>query len=132
MPSVFTRIIRGEEPAWFVWRDDRCVAFLAATPVRPGHLLVVPIAEVDDWLDLEDDDAAHLLAVARTLGRAVKSAFAPRRVGLMIAGFDVAHVHLHVVPLEDPHDLDYDKQRADVGNDELDAARSRILDALEP
>ena len=132
MASVFTEIIRGEEPAWFVWRDDRCVAFLAATPVRPGHLLVVPIAEVDDWLHLEDDDAAHLLAVARTLGRAVKSAFAPRRVGLMIAGFDVAHVHLHVVPLEDPHDLDYDNQRPDVDDTELDAVRSRILDALEP
>ena len=130
MGSIFTRIIEGEEPARFVWRDDRCVAFLASAPVRPGHTLVVPIDEVDNWLDLDDVTAQHLMAVAQRVGRAINQAFQPKRVGLMIAGFDVAHVHLHVAPLEDHHDFDYDAQVADPSSNELDGALELILSAL--
>ena len=130
MSTVFTRIITGEEPARFVWRDERCAAFLAAAPVQPGHTLVVPIDEVDDWLRLDEADAQHLIVIAQHLGRAIDIAFQPRRVGLMIAGFDVPHVHLHVVPLETPYDFDYDKQVANPSTDELDGAKTRILQAL--
>jgi histidine triad (HIT) family protein len=132
MASVFTRIIKGEEPARFVWRDDRCVAFLAATPVQPGHTLIVPISEVDDWLELDEGTARHLMTVAQRLGRAIDAAFRPRKVGLMIAGFDVSHVHLHVVPLETPYDFDYDAQMTDPSPSELDEAMARILSALGP
>jgi histidine triad (HIT) family protein len=128
--SIFTRIIEGVEPARFVWRDERCVAFLASAPVRPGHTLVVPIDEVDDWLELDDTTAQHLLSVARRIGRAIDVAFQPKRVGLMIAGFDVAHVHLHLVPLETPHDFDYDAQVTDPSAAVMDDALSRINDAL--
>ena len=131
MATIFTRIIDGDEPARFVWRDERCVGFLAAAPVQPGHTLVVPIDEIDDWLDLDEATATHLMMVAQRLGRAMETAFAPKRVGLMIAGFDVPHVHLHVVPLETPYDFDYDRQVIDPEPRDLDAAQARILGALK-
>ena len=78
MPHVFTRIIDGELPGAFVWRDDRCVAFLSINPLHAGHTLVVPSAEVDHWVDLDDDLAAHLFVVARRSGRSSSDAFDPR------------------------------------------------------
>lgn len=74
LASVFTRIIEGELPGRFVWSDDRCVVFLSINPIRPGHTLVVPRQEVDHWLDL----AAHLTAVSRSVGKAIKRGSTPR------------------------------------------------------
>ncbi len=107
MTTVFSMIIAGELPANFVYRDDRCVAFMSINPLQHGHTLVVPIAEIDHWLDLEPDLAAHLAVVAQRIGQAQQSAFSPVRVGLMIAGLEVPHVHLHVVPIGSVHDLDF-------------------------
>ena len=66
VPTIFTRIIDGELPGQFVWSDDRCVVFLSINPVTPGHALVVPRAEIDHWLDLDPELAAHLMVVAHT------------------------------------------------------------------
>jgi len=99
MSSLFTKIIQGELPGHFVWRDERCVAFLSIAPLRPGHTLVVPVQEVDHWLDVEPALNAHLFAVAQKVGQAIQSAFEPVKVGLMIAGLEVHHVHLHLVPI---------------------------------
>jgi histidine triad (HIT) family protein len=108
MPTIFTRIIEGELPGAFVWRDDVCVAFLSIAPLKPGHTLVVPRAEVDHWIDLDPEVNAHLMRVAQQIATAQQRAFSPVRVGLMIAGLEVPHVHLHVVPIDGMHDLDFD------------------------
>lgn len=130
MASVFTRIINGELPGHFVWRDDVCVAFLSINPLAPGHTLVVPQAEVDHWIDLDPDVTAHLTRVAQRIGRAQQRAFSPARVGLMIAGLEVAHVHLHVVPMNGVHDLDF--ANADPSPDPagLEAAAAALTGAL--
>jgi histidine triad (HIT) family protein len=108
--SIFTRIILGELPADFVWKDDSCVAFLSNRPLRPGHTLVVPRSETDHWLDLEPELLTHLAATSQTIGKAQMSVFKPARIGLMLVGLEVPHVHLHVVPIRGPHDLDFDNQ----------------------
>src|SRR4029079_4677681 len=100
MPSLFTRIIDGEIPGRFVWSDDRCVVFLTIAPIARGHALVVPRAEVDHWVALDDEDAARLMVVAKAVGQAQMAAFAPRRIGMIIAGLEVPHTHLHVIPIE--------------------------------
>ncbi|TMB98284.1 MAG: HIT family protein [Chloroflexi bacterium] len=110
MPSVFSRIIAGELPARFVWKDERCVAFLSNRPLRPGHTLVVPRHEVDHWLDLEADLLAHVVVTAQSIGKAQMAAFKPARIGLMLAGLEVPHMHLHVVPIRGVHDLDFGNQ----------------------
>ena len=130
MPTIFTRIIAGEIPGTFVHRDDRCVAFLSINPLATGHTLVVPIAEVDHWVDLPDDLAAHLFAVAHRIGKAQQRAFGCDRVGLIIAGYEVPHTHLHVVPTEHMGQLNFANAAASVDRAELDAAAAAIVAAL--
>jgi histidine triad (HIT) family protein len=130
MATPFTRIIKGEIPGRFVWRDERAVAFLTIAPMRPGHTLVVPIEEVDHWVDLDADLAGHLMQVARHVGRAQMQAFQPARIGMMIAGLEVPHAHLHVVPIQSEADLSF--ARADHSPDPaaLDDAADRLRAAL--
>ncbi|HYZ99961.1 MAG TPA: HIT family protein [Acidimicrobiales bacterium] len=130
MPSVFTKIINGEIPGRFVWRDERAVVFLTIAPMAPGHVMVVPIEEVDHWIDLDPDLAAHLMRVAREVGRAQMQAFRPRRVGMMIAGLEVPHCHLHLVPIDVEAQLSF--ARADHNPDPaaLDDAAERLRAAL--
>ena len=130
MPTIFTRIIEGDIPGTFVWRDDRCVAFLSINPLAPGHTLVVPIAEVDHWIDLDPELAAHLFDVARRIGQAQQRAFAPTRVGLVVAGYEVPHTHLHVIPTNTMAELSFDNAATGVSRDELDAAAAAIVAAL--
>ena len=87
-------------PGHFVWKDDQAVAFMTIQPIRPGHLLVVPRAEVDHWDTLPEATSAHLMLVSQRIARALKEVYSPLRVGLMIAGLEVPHTHLHVLPLD--------------------------------
>lgn len=112
-----------------MWRDDRCVAFLSIAPLRPGHTLVVPIAEVDHWLDVDPDVAAHLMTVAQRIGQAQHQAFAPARIGLVIAGMEVPHTHLHVIPMDQESDLHFANARP-ATDAELDDAAERLRAAL--
>ena len=130
MATLFTRIIDGDIPGRFVWRDDRAVAFLTIAPMTPGHTLVVPVAEVDHWLDLESDLAAHLMLVAQTIGQAQDAAFEPARVGMMIAGLEIPHCHLHVVPIDSEGDLSFAKADHDPDPAALDDAAERLRGAL--
>lgn len=91
-------IINGDLPGRFVWQDDTVVVFLTINPVAPGHVLVIPRAEVDHWEQVDDELYLHLTEVSRTVGRAVKDAFDAPRVGLLIAGLEVPHLHIHVFP----------------------------------
>lgn len=130
MPTVFSRIIDGELPGRFVWKDDRCVAFLSIHPLRPGHTLVVPREEVDHWIDLDSDLTRHLMGVSQHIGRALHRAFDPAKVGMMIAGLEVPHVHFHLVPVDEVHDLDFDNQDENASAEALDEAADRIRSAL--
>jgi histidine triad (HIT) family protein len=130
VPTIFTRIINGELPGRFVWRDESCVGFLSIHPLRPGHTLVVSRAEIDHWLDLSPPVAARMMTVAQSIGKALQQAFAPTKVGLMIAGLEVPHVHLHVVPIDGVHDLDFANQDVNAKAEDLDRAAEQIRAAL--
>jgi histidine triad (HIT) family protein len=130
MATIFTRIINGEIPGRFVWHDDRCVAFLSIQPLRPGHTLVVPREEVDHWLDLEPELASHLMRVAQSIGKALQQGFRPKKVGLMIAGLEVPHVHLHLVPIDGLKDMDFARQDRNPDPAEMDRAAETIRAAL--
>jgi len=104
VPSIFSRIIAGELPGTFVWKDARAVAFSSIAPMMPGHTLVVPRDEVDHWIDLDPALASHLFAVAQQIGLAQDLEWKPRRIGLLIVGEEVPHAHLHVVPINHPEE----------------------------
>jgi len=130
MSTIFSRILRGELPAQFVWKDDLCAVFLSIAPLRPGHALVVPRAQLDHWVDLPADTAAHLMVVAQKIGKAQQEAFEPQRIGLMIAGFEVPHVHVHVVPIEGMADLDFSNADSRASGATIEDAAQRLRAAL--
>jgi len=130
MASIFTRIIEGEIPGTFVWKDDRCVAFMSINPLRPGHVLVVPRDEVDHWLDCPPDLRDHLMAVATAIGGAIQKVHNPTRVGFMIAGLEVPHLHIHLVPIDGVHDLDFANAATSVDREELEEEAASLREVL--
>ena len=131
MTSLFTKIINREIPGRFVYEDDLCVAFLTIEPLSPGHTLVVPRAEVDHWIDLDSDTLTHLMSIAQRIGRAIEKAYAPTKVGLMIAGLEVPHVHIHVTQMNDVNDLDFAQANRSATDEELDEASEALQAALD-
>ncbi|WP_163276128.1 HIT family protein [Cellulomonas iranensis] len=130
MPTLFTRIIDGELPGRLVWSDDRAVVLLTIAPITDGHALVVPRAEVEQLTDAPDDLLAHLTTVAKAVGRAQQAAWGAPRAALLVAGFEIPHLHLHVLPAWDESSLTFANARQDVPGAELDAAAQRLRDAL--
>ncbi|MCC6405963.1 MAG: HIT family protein, partial [Planctomycetes bacterium] len=126
MASIFTRIIQGEIPGRFVWKDEHVVAFLTVRPIRPGHTLVVPRKEVDYWIDMEPELANRVLSVSQIVSRAIQNAFEPQKVGLAVVGLEVRHVHLHLVPLKEIDDLNFAKADPNPDPQALDAAAEKI------
>lgn len=131
MPTVFTRILDGELPGAFVWRDDRCAVFMSINPMARGHALVVPIEEIDHWIDADPALVAHLFSVSHAVGRAQRAAFGCDRVGLVIAGYEVPHAHIHVVPTNSMAELSFANAAASVERDDLLAAAAEIERFLE-
>lgn len=131
MPSVFSLIINGDLPGHFVWSDDVCVSFLSINPITNGHALVVPRLEVDQWTDVPVADASHMMTVAHHIGNAIKTVFSPERVGLMIAGFEVPHTHLHVLQLNTMADMSFANAAQTVDHDELAGYATALTTALE-
>ena len=125
MPSVFSKIISGDLPGHFVWKDELSVAFLSINPIASGHTLVIPRLEVDHWLDLPPEINAHLVQLAQIIGNAQMVAFRPLRVGMIIAGLEVPHTHLHVIPMEGMQDLDF--SRATITADQSELSSNALL-----
>mgnify|MGYP001828086174 FL=1 len=130
MVTIFTRIIDGEIPGTFVWRDERCVAFMSINPMAHGHTLVVPIDEIDHWVDVPPDLAAHLFEVTRHIGVAQQAAFSPEKVGVIIAGYEVPHAHIHVLPTNSMAQLSFANAAANVAREDLESAAAAIRAAL--
>lgn len=130
MTTIFTRIINREIPGTFVHEDDKCVAFLSINPLADGHVLVVPRDEVDHWVDLPADLAAHLFAVSHRIADALRNAFPCERVGLIIAGYEVNHCHIHLVPTTDMSQLSFANAAAGIERLTLEANAARIVAAL--
>jgi histidine triad (HIT) family protein len=130
MATIFTKIIDGEIPGTFVWRDDKCVAFMSINPLRPGHTLVVPRQEVDLWTDCPPELRNHLFEVSQTIAKAIQQVYLPERVGLMIAGLDVPHLHIHLVPIDGVRDLDFANAASNVDREELDESARSIRQVM--
>jgi len=107
MASVFTLIMEGKIPGNFVYQDDIAIAILTIQPIREGHVLVIPREEIDQWSDLSEDTAAHLIRVSHKIANAMKTIFTSKRIGLMIAGLEVPHTHIHLVPTDSMDDLNF-------------------------
>lgn len=130
MTTIFTRIIRGEIPGTFVYKDEACVAFMSINPMADGHVLVIPRDEVDHWVDLSPYMATHLFEVSHRISKALQKAFACERVGLIIAGYEVNHCHIHLIPTNNMGQLSFANAAASVDRETLENNAEKIISAL--
>jgi len=128
--TLFTKIINGEIPGRFVWADDVAVAFSTIAPVTAGHVLVVPREPFERFTDADDATLAHLMHVAAAIGRAQETAWDAPRSALLVAGFEIPHLHIHVFPVWESTTLSLAAAQTDVPGEELDAAAELLRAAL--
>lgn len=127
-PSIFTRIINGEIPCHKVYEYDRVIAFLTISPVADGHTLVVPKKQVAQIWDLEVDDYEYLWKIAQKIALHLRTVMAVDRVGVVVKGFDVPHVHIHLIPVNYHSGVNFDPvpSPSNADNDKLAAVAQRI------
>jgi diadenosine tetraphosphate (Ap4A) HIT family hydrolase len=130
MASLFTKIINGELPGRFVYQDDEVVAFLTIQPMTQGHTLVVPRAEIDQWQDVDGAAFSKVMAVSQLIGKAVCRAFDVERAGVIIAGLEIPHLHVHVFPARDLADFGFANVDQNPSQESLDEAQAKITEAL--
>jgi len=130
MPSIFTRIIEREIPAHILREDDDYLAFLDVRPIREGHSLVIPKREIDDVFELPESLLGGLLPFARPVAHAIQQVTQATRVGMAVVGLEVPHAHVHLVPIDGLHDLDFRRARP-AEDEQLAAMAERIRAALQ-
>ncbi len=129
MASIFTRILAGELPGHFIWKDEHCFSILTIQPIREGHLLVIPSVEVNHWDDVPPATAAHLMHVAQLLAKGIKAVIPCKRVGVTVIGLEVPHTHIHLIPIDGMADMDFGRQRPETAEN-LAATAARLRLAL--
>jgi histidine triad (HIT) family protein len=127
--SIFTKIIAGEIPGYFVWDDDLCIAIMTIMPIREGHCMVIPKEEVNHWDDVPEDTARHLMSVSQKVAKAVKAVVPCKRIGVSIIGIEVPHTHIHLMPMNTTADMDF-KNAREASPEALAATAGRIREAL--
>jgi len=130
MATIFTKIINGELPGRFVYENDEVVAFLTIEPMTQGHTLVVPRAEIDQWQDIDKAAFGRIMSVAQLVGKAVCRAFDAVRAGVIIAGLEVPHLHVHVFPTRSLSDFGFANVDRNPSAASLDQAQAKIRAAL--
>jgi histidine triad (HIT) family protein len=130
MSTIFTKIIDGDIPGTFVYRDDLCVVFMSVNPIAPGHALVVPIEEIDHWIDATPEVSGHLFEVAHRIAGAQQRALRCERIGVIIAGYEVPHAHIHLVPTNQMSELSFENAAATVERNDLEAWAAAIVAEL--
>ena len=132
MPTLFTRIAKGEIPSYKVAEDENYYAFLDISPLSEGHTLVIPKNVEDDYIfNLDEKTYAGLWAFARKVAAALKAAVPCKRVGVAVLGMEVPHTHIHLVPLQSETDLDFRKVRPEVSAERQAEIAKSILSEYE-
>lgn len=129
MPTIFTKIINGEIPCHKIAEDDRFLSFLDIRPINPGHALVIPKKEIDYIFDIEDKLLGEMMTFAKKVAQAIRKAVPCKKVGVMVAGLEVPHAHIHLVPIFDVGDLNFAKAKP-TPNEELAKVAEKIRSAV--
>jgi len=130
MSSIFSRIVSGDIPAYVVAESAYALAFLDIAPLAPGHTLIIPKQEVDLFTELPADLYLHCQRLAHHVGQALHATFGTRRVGMVIAGFEVPHAHIHLIPVNQMEEMSFERPRIPMPAEELERCRVKIVDEL--
>lgn len=129
MASIFTRIVQGEIPCHKVAEDERYLAFLDINPLREGHTLVIPKVEVDYLFDLDDEILSGMLPFAKEVARRIKAVVPCERVGVTVIGLEVPHAHIHLIPIDGMHDMEFGRPKLKLSHEEFSVLAERIRNA---
>lgn len=129
MSSIFSKIVAGEIPCFKVAEDDNYLAFLDITPLRRGHVLVIPKKETDYIFDLTDDSISGIFVFSKKVAHSIKKAFPCKKVGVTIIGLEVPHAHIHLIPMNSMADMNFAQEKLVLGNDELAEIADKIIKA---
>ncbi len=119
MATIFTRIIKGEIPSYRIAENENFCAFLDINPLKKGHTLVVPKLEVDYLFDLDDETYRELFAFAKKVAKAMKSSLACKKIGVVVLGMEVPHVHIHLIPINNEGDMNFNNLKLSLTHEEL-------------
>jgi histidine triad (HIT) family protein len=126
MPTIFSKIISGEIPSYKVAENDQFLAFLDINPLAKGHTLVIPKKETDYVFDIEDEEYQQLFLFAKRVAEGIKKTIQCEKVGVAIIGLEVAHAHIHLVPINSVYDIDFRKPKLTLSQDEFKMIAERI------
>ncbi len=126
MASIFSRIIAGEIPCYKIAESERFFAFLDINPVAKGHTLVVPKVETDYIFDLEDDLLSDMIVFSKRVGMAIEKAIKCNRIGISVIGLEVPHAHIHLMPINSLHDMDFTKAKLKFTQEEFQQIAENI------
>lgn len=130
MASIFTQILEGTIPGSIIYSDEHCFSILTLEPRQPGHAMVIPRHEYENWLELPDSLRSHLFSVAAMIGQAQREEFDAQRIGLLIEGYEVPHVHIHIWPSQSSADFDPNNIAGPATPDELSDAAQRLTNRI--
>jgi len=131
MPTIFTKIIRGEIPCYRIAEDDRYFAFLDINPLRAGHTLVITKSETDYIFDLSDDELSGLILFSGKIAKAIKNVIPCARIGVAVIGLEVPHVHIHLVPMDSMEDINFKKPKLQFTPEEFTRIAKKISEKIE-
>ncbi len=125
--TIFSKIIAGEIPSFKIAENEKFFAFLDIFPLREGHVLVVPKAEVDNLFDLPADYLSEMLLFARPIAKAIEKAFDCKRCGISVIGLEVPHAHVHLIPINSANDLNFTQSKPKATDENLRSVQEKIL-----
>ncbi|MGO1786355.1 MAG: HIT family protein [Sphingobacterium sp.] len=130
MSTIFAKIIAGEIPAYKVAESNDYLAFLDVNPLTEGHVLVIPKKEVDYIFDINDQEYMELWVFSKIVAQGIKKAFPCEKVGVAVVGLEVAHAHIHLMPLNHVHDMNFEKPKLKLPEEKMTAIAETIREAI--
>lgn len=130
MPSIFSRIVKGEIPSYKVAEDERFFAFLDINPMAKGHTLVIPKQEVDYIFDLDDDILKDMVIFAKKVAKSIEKTITSKRVGIMVVGLEVPHAHIHLIPINKESDMSLSNPRIKIEQFEFEEIAKKIRENI--
>jgi histidine triad (HIT) family protein len=130
MATIFTKIVAGEIPSYRILEDERYYAFLDINPLAEGHTLVIPKAETDYLFDLEDELLGDMMVFAKKVALAIDQTMECKRVGVAVLGLEVPHAHIHLVPINNLHDIEFSRPKLKFSDEEFRATAEKIRSAI--
>lgn len=130
MSTIFSKIISGEIPSYKVAESNDYLAFLDVSPLTRGHVLVIPKKETDYIFDIADDEYMGMWVFAKIVAQAIKEVFPCRKVGVAVVGLEVAHAHIHLLPINEVHDMNFERPKLSLPADEMNEIAEKIRTAI--